>query len=48
MTSEQFLSLMEKHKATVTLDLLLDLARALGFNLSVEVVDEVSREEFDG
>jgi hypothetical protein len=37
MTPERFMEIMEKHAATVTLDLLLELAAALGIKLSVRL-----------
>jgi hypothetical protein len=40
MTPERFLEIMEKHAATVTLDLLLELAAASGFRVRVKLVDE--------
>lgn len=48
MTPERFLEIMEKHGATVTLDLLLELAAALGFRLSVELVEEACPESGTG
>lgn len=43
-TSERFMAVIHKHADTVTLDLLIDLTRALGLTLHVEVIEKESTE----